>query len=153
MKHAELGVFAVSILLLAVSASGSETTGLPPVIERGLAAFQTKGGRAAVENWVRGGPLENTDGEKAEVAAIQKLEKLYGRYQGFSVIAQIPLSAASRLLYLEVQLLEGPVYFKFLVFAGKKGVDVVGLELDPVPDQILPPYVLESKAVRPSVGR
>ena len=150
MQRPSSRLLAVVPLLLAAQlawgATPSEVINLPEEILRGLSAFKTNGGRVAVENWTRGGPLENTDVETSDADAIEKLEDLYGRYQGYSAVAQIQLTPASRLIYLEIQLEKGPVYFKFHVYAGKFGTRVVAIDVDPVPERILPTYVLEAKA-------
>lgn len=151
MQRSSSSLFAIVPLFLAVqlawgAATPSELIDLPEQVQRGLSAFKVNGGQTAVENWTRGGPLENTDVEKAEINAIQKLEELYGRYQGYSAVAQIQLTPASRLIYLEIQLEKGPVYFKFHVYSGRFGTHVVAIDVDPVPERILPPYILEAKA-------
>lgn len=150
MHPPSLRLLAAATLLLSVQLAGgeapSEAANLPQQVLRGLSAFKANGGKVAVENWARGGPLENTDIERSEAAAIEKLEDLYGRYQGYSVVAQTQLTPASRFIYLEIQLEKGPVYFKFHVYTGKLGAHVVAIDLDPVPERILPPYVLETKA-------
>lgn len=122
---------------------------LPAILERGLSAFRVNGGKLAVENWTRGGPLEGTRGEETEIALIQKLEKLYGRYDGHAAIERVALSPASSIYYLEIQLKEGPIYMKFLVFNGRDGERVTALTTHAEPDQILPAYILERRLAFP----
>ena len=139
------------LVLLCLSQRGWAGTGadaatiIPSVVERGLSAFRVNGGEEAIRNWTRDGPLEGSRGEATEIAAIEKLEGLYGRFQGSSVIAEVELSPGSTLLYLEVRLEDGPIYVRLHVFDGRKGERVVGMTIGAAPEQILPPFVLERR--------
>lgn len=152
MKRLFLARVMATTFLWAIHPSGAAETNagsVPSVLQRGLSAFSVNGARTAIQNWTRGGPLEGSLGEDSEIEAIEKLEKLYGRYQGYSLVDQVRLSRASMLYFLEIQLEDGPVYMKFHVFDGRKGEQVVSLTVEAIPERILPDFIWEKRSNPP----
>jgi len=121
---------------------------LPRSIRDGLGAYKTSGPDAAMRVWFRGSVLERSSVVKSQAKELKGIKKVYGTFRGYHLVHAQKLTPSTRIIYLAIDLEEGPLFARFLVFKRRTKWLVVKMDFALVPEEVYPERIL----VRPQPG-
>ena len=115
---------------------------LPGIIQSGLAAYAIGGPKAAVNAWVKGGPLEDDKQSAPRPDVFEAFERLYGKYKSSETIQTKHIGATSMTVYLAMNYERGAAFASFLVFKAGSNWVVQHMDFSRKPETIMPWLVL-----------
>jgi len=126
------------VLAVLPVADAEENIKMPEVITAGLSVYKEKGVEAAVLEWLKGSPAEGQKNALAESNVLLQVEAFYGSYQSYELINIKEITASSRVVYVQLNYENGPVFAYFVIF--KKGGDwiITTFQFHTDPTAILP---------------
>ena len=115
---------------------------LPAVITAGVEAYRAEGAQAALNAWLKGGPLEGEKQAQSQAGALIQIEAFYGKFQRAHSLGTFAPSLNTTLVYLQLDYEKGPVFGKFLTYKPGEKETIVQLTFHTDPDQVLPSQLL-----------
>ena len=131
------------IVLIAPLASVAQDTdagskAVPPIIAIGMRAYKGSGPDAAIQAWIKGGPLDGDPGALNEANTLHQIQDSYGAYQSFHVLATRNLDPRASILYLIMNFEKGPLFAKFVVYRSADTWIVTDFDFNTKEEAILP---------------
>lgn len=117
---------------------GGSTGSLPGIVYAGLNAYRNGGPQAAIQAWVKSGPLDGSAEASSDIGALAQLQEAYGAYRSFDIIHSYNLTGRILVIYLALNFEHGPVFSKFVVYRSEATWVVTELKFSPDDDAILP---------------
>ena len=111
---------------------------VPPIIQAGFSAYASEGPEAAINAWLKGGPME---GEKTAVAAadnFRQIERYLGKYKSYELIDVKDIGTSSKMLYFSMNFDRGAAYASFVIYKREKDWIVQNLDFNTKPETIMP---------------
>jgi len=137
---------AVAIIVTCVALSAATYTAqgpsVPPVVRRGLDAYRSSGGDAAVRAWLVNSPLANDSGAANSVIVLRRLEQAYGSMVGDEVLKVNAIGNHVVRVYVVLLFQKGPVYMWLECYETASQWLVSAFLFNPRPDPILPSTLL-----------
>jgi len=124
------------------SEGAAQRPSLPPVIEAGFSAYKTDGSLAAFKAWLKGGPLENSEGVLEQARGLSKINDAYGPYQSFDVVQLHQVSPRLLIAYVVMNCRHGAVFAKFILYKDGETWVVLKLDINTSIEHILPAQLL-----------
>ncbi len=139
------GVAAVASTLT-FAAAGSAADLPPPVIE-GFDAYARRGDGAAeaLRGWLKDSPLNRLTDLGQLTAQLQRIEQVCGGYSGWRGLGETRLSETTRILYLQIDYADCPLFARFTAYSGGGRWVVTQLTFKTDPADVLPASLLEPK--------
>ena len=103
------------LLAFGEKAAAQSAKTLPGIIQSGLAAYSIGGPKAAVNAWVKGGPLEDDKQSAPQPEVFEAFERLYGKHKSSEMIVSKDIGATSKIVYLAMNFERGAAFASFLV--------------------------------------
>jgi hypothetical protein len=129
----------LAALLFSLSIAFGQSAELPVVLKNGIASYERFGAKSALENWLKGSPLEK------DALAVQKLteslvhlESEYGKMIGWSFIRNVDLGSVQR-VYITLNYEKGPAYAWFDCYQSST---ISAFDFNTQASAILPPSIL-----------
>lgn len=107
-------LFGVPFLSLAQSKVPDEA--VPDIVRAGLEAYKNGSAPAAIQAWVKGGPLDGSATASTDVRALDEIQQSYGGYRSFEVIHANDITHRIRVIYLALYFERGPVFSRFIIY-------------------------------------
>lgn len=85
---------------------------VPSYVLSGLAEYETKGYRAAVQTWLAGSPYENATAMASNIAFFVNIEKLAGSYRSYDIL-MVRETVSSNVTYVRMNYERLPCYILF----------------------------------------
>jgi len=130
------------ILFVAPSLSPAQSRGpdgaVPDIVRAGLEAYKNGGAQAALQAWVKGGPLDGSAEESTDITALDQLQQSYGAYRSFDVVHASNLTHRIQVIYLALYFEKGPVFARFMVYRTGATWVLTSLKFNSDVDAILP---------------
>ncbi|MGH9587535.1 MAG: hypothetical protein ACRD3F_11325 [Acidobacteriaceae bacterium] len=130
------------ILFAAPSLSVAQSKGpdgaVPDVVLAGLQAYKNGGAQAAVQAWIKGGPLDGSADASSDVRALDQIQQAYGGYRSCDVIHAGDLTRRIRVIYLAMYFERGPLFAKFVVYRTGATWVLTSFKFNSDADAILP---------------
>lgn len=95
------------------------------VIEKGFLAFKSGGASLGWPTFVKGGPMEGSKEILAQAAQFGQVETYYGKYVSHEYILEKNIGTKNKIVYLVLNLDEGPLFGSFYLFKKSDGSWVV----------------------------
>jgi hypothetical protein len=135
---------AVLILLIcSLSASASPEPEIPAIVTDGLKVYQKSGGKAALEVWLQGSPLDGEEGPEVSLRGLlSQIEKAYGKMVGYEPVRTANLSASVRRVYLVLRFEKGPAYIAFDCYKQGEKWTIPSLDVNTKVTQVFPPAII-----------
>lgn len=109
---------------------------VPPVITAGLDAYRNVGLDQAFRAWLRNSPLH---WDPAMAAPLRAAQEQFGNFQSWDVVDVRSLSPSTRVVYLVLNYLEGPVFAKFVAYqTEQQGWVITNLRFSADEEAVLP---------------
>lgn len=135
---------AITVTCVALSAAtyAAQVPSVPPVVRRGLDAFRSSGGDAAIRAWLVNSPLANDSGAANSVIVLRRLQQAYGSMVGDEVLKVSPIGNHVVRVYVVLLFQKGPVYMWLECYETSSQWLVSAFLFNPRPDPILPSTLL-----------
>lgn len=111
---------------------------IPDIVRAGLEAYKNGGAQAALQAWVKGGPLDGSAEESTDITALDQLQQSYGAYRSFDVIHASNLTRRIQVVYLALYFEKGPVFARFMVYRTGATWVLTSIKFNSDADAILP---------------
>ena len=134
-------VAAGALALFCATGAAAQGPSTPTPVIDGLNAYRDFGHDSAIVWWVRGSAVEGLVGRDVN-RAFSDLESSFGSYEGYEVLANVPIGARTMRTYVSIHLQKGAIYMWFDSYRGAKGWVLTGFLLNAKPGEILPPAML-----------
>lgn len=95
------------------------------IIESGFKAFKEGGANMAWPAFVKGGPMEGSKEIVAQAAQFGQIGAYYGNYVSHEYISEKVLSENNKIVYLILNLENGPLFSRFYLYKNSKGKWIV----------------------------
>jgi hypothetical protein len=146
----DIVIVPILLLILLTGTGYSEVTKdeIPPIIKSGLDAYKSSGPEAAIVNWIKGSPYDGSKEAMGQANLFRQVETFYGKFVDYTPIAIIQLTPTTKIIYLSMNFVSGPVFCKFLVYKtqDKKSWILSGkFNFNTEPEQVLPSTLLNIK--------
>ena len=132
----------VTCVALSAATYAAQGPSVPPVVRRGLDAYRSSGGDAAVRAWLVNSPLANDSGAANSVIVLRRLEQVYGSMVGDEVLKVNPIGNHVVRVYVVLLFQKGPVYMWLECYETASQWLVSAFLFNPRPDPILPSTLL-----------
>ena len=116
---------------------------VPPIVVRGLEAYQARGTTAAFDIWLVGSPAVTDPSAKANaVEGLKAVERQYGGVVGHEIVGVAPVGTTVRRVYVVIRYERGPLYAWFDCYQTGTSWIIPGFLVNTRPQMILPPEML-----------
>lgn len=132
----------VTCVALSAATYAAQGPSVPPVVRRGLDAYRSNGGDAAIRAWLVNSPLANDSGAANSVIVLRRLEQVYGSMVGDEVLKVNPIGNHVVRVYVVLLFQKGPVYMWLKCYETASQWLVSAFLFNPRPDPILPSTLL-----------
>jgi hypothetical protein len=119
--------------------TGTSPKAVPPIIATGMRAYKGGGPDAAIQAWIKGGPLDGNRSALSQANTLHQVQDFYGAYQSFDVLAVRSLDPRTHIFYLILNLERGPLFAKFVVYRSGDDWIVTSFNFNTSDEAILPP--------------
>ncbi len=116
---------------------------IPDIVLSGLRAYRGNSPSAAMHVWLRGSPLAGTEIAIEQEKVLQETQDQYGRFVGHDLIAIARLGERSRLVYIQMNFKDGPLFCKFLCYLKNEKWIISGkLCFHTDPEEVIPNRII-----------
>lgn len=145
-------LLALLALVLAWPAAGAAQD-VPPILIRGLEAYQAGGYQAGMDAWLEGwGEKDRQPFESQFIPLFQQLEIQAGEYTGYEILGMVRWGERSRRVYLLMFYEERPLYCRFDLYQSGGAWRVMNITVNTDPQQIFPSEMLSPPAYTGASG-
>ena len=148
-KHGvTISVFCMITFILTactVSAARDENNEIPEVVLAGLDAYGRRGPVAAVDEWIKRGPIPK-ESTRGIIEVFRDLQIRYGGYEGYELIDIEEITTVSKVVYIQMNFQNGPIFLKCFCYHNDVGWIITGnLQIDSNFEAILPPHLIKKR--------
>jgi len=113
---------------------------IPEIITNGLTVYKASGAEAALVEWLKGSPVEGQKDALSQSNILKQVETYYGPYKDYSLINIKDITDTAKIVYLQLNYENGPVFAYFVVYKkGGGGWIITSFQFHTEPMAILPP--------------
>lgn len=136
MRH----IAALVILVILATAPGvfAQEGKIPDVILNGLNVYKEKGPSAAIEEWLKGSPVEGQKNALSQSNVLLQVEAFYGSYQSVELINIKDVTRTSKIVYVQLDYENGPVFAYFVIYKKADRWIITSFQFHTEPNAILP---------------
>jgi len=137
----------VLIILLVLFSAVVQAEDLPDIIESGLEIYKEKGSGAAVEAWIKGGPMDGTGDFLPNASTLlEQIDGFFGEYQSRDVYKKNSLGPRSNVYLVTLNYTKGVLYAKFFTYKPEKGKEILqSFDFATEVDQVWPSFIVYGK--------
>ena len=133
-------IIVMALAVFAVNNSGAEpAAAVPEIITDGLAVYKEKGAEKAIVEWLKGSPVEGQKDALSQANLLMQVETYYGQYKNFELINSKDITTTAKIVYIQLNYENGPVFAFFVVFKKGEGWIITSFQFHTEPSAILPP--------------
>jgi hypothetical protein len=133
MKMKVIALLLAAVLSTCAMAS-PDASRLPAIVRSGFAAYKADGAQAAINAWMIGSPIAQTEQAQHEVHALRRFESQFRNYQDFHVVRIVSISPTTQMLYVQLDYINGPAFGKFLVYQAGESWNVINFSFGDDPE-------------------
>jgi hypothetical protein len=135
------------LLVCSFTALASPEQEIPAIVTDGLKVYQKSGGKAALEVWLQGSPMDGEEGPEASLRGLLgQIEKAYGKMIGFEPVRTVNFSASVRRVYLVLRFEKGPAYIAFDCYKQGEKWTIPSLDVNTKVTQVFPPAIISGSS-------
>jgi len=121
-----------------ISSASTQSTTVPPIVERGFEEYESHGVDSAYHTWLANSPISHDSTAISSAFTLHQLEKLYGRMEGHEIMKVSAIGSRVLKVYAIAHFQRGPLYMWFECYRAGPEWIISAFLFNPRPEPILP---------------